>query len=276
MTEGFTKLYSSIVFSTIWREDDKTRLVWITMLAIADENGDVKSSIPGLADAARVSISECEAALQKLSSPDKYSRSKEQEGRRIVEIDGGWNIVNRNKYRDKTSNRTEYWREYKRKKRGTPSTVDNVDNVESPPISTQEEAKEEVKEENNKKEHCNPIAKNTIPADGFVAYWNQFSSLPGIQNMNATRIKQLKTRVKEETFAENWKAIIEKLSQSKFHTGENDRGWKANVDWILKNDTNYMKILEMPDVKSQTDKALGRGGKSLADVEQLERACGLS
>jgi len=30
---GYTKLYSSIVASTMWREDDKTRIVFITMLA---------------------------------------------------------------------------------------------------------------------------------------------------------------------------------------------------------------------------------------------------
>jgi hypothetical protein len=159
MSNGFTKLYGSIIHSTIWREDDKTRIVWITMLALADESGNVMASVPGLADAARVSIAECEAALQKLSSPDKYSRSKEQEGRRIVEIDGGWHIINRNKYRDKQSDRAEYWKNYKRKKRAKMSTVESVESVDKCGKSTQTETETEVKKDaetaKSKRTPCN-------------------------------------------------------------------------------------------------------------------------
>jgi len=97
---GYTKLFGSIVASTIWREDDKTRIVWITLLALSDKDGFVASSIPGLADLARVSIPECERALEKLQQPDPYSRSQEHDGRRIEVIDGGWYVINRAKYRD--------------------------------------------------------------------------------------------------------------------------------------------------------------------------------
>ena len=112
---GYTPLFSSIIMSTIWREDDKTRLVWITMLALADQNGNVEASIPGLADAARVSIEECQTALKKLSSPDPFSRSQEAEGRRIVAIEGGWHLVNHAKYAKKAKSRAEYFRQYRQK-----------------------------------------------------------------------------------------------------------------------------------------------------------------
>lgn len=109
---GYTKLFHSILASTIWREDDKTRIVWITMLAMADKNGCVEASIPGLADMARVTIAECEAALEKLSSPDKYSRTPDNEGRRIKTKSGGWYIINHPKYRAKmgADERREYLR----------------------------------------------------------------------------------------------------------------------------------------------------------------------
>lgn len=100
---GYTKLFGSIVGSTIWSEDDKTRIVWITMLAMANQHGEVEASIPGLAKFAKVSIEATEHALEKLKSPDKYSRSKEFDGRRIEEIDGGWLILNHAKYREKAS-----------------------------------------------------------------------------------------------------------------------------------------------------------------------------
>lgn len=96
---GYTKLFSGILDSTIWREDDRTRILWITMLAMADRDGNVKSSIPGLADRARISIEDCESGLERFQQADKYSTSQDEEGRRIRAIDGGWMLINHSKYR---------------------------------------------------------------------------------------------------------------------------------------------------------------------------------
>lgn len=114
MTEmsGYTKLFNSILASTIWRADDKTRIVWITLLAMADRHGIAEASIPGLADFARVSIPDCERALAELAAPDTYSRSHEHDGRRIEAIDGGFRLLNHAKYRAKMNadERREYFR----------------------------------------------------------------------------------------------------------------------------------------------------------------------
>ncbi len=86
---GYTKLFNSILASTIWRADDKTRLVWITLLAMADRWGIAEGSTPGLADLARVSVEDCRRALDELQAPDPDSRTKEHDGRRIKAIDDG-------------------------------------------------------------------------------------------------------------------------------------------------------------------------------------------
>ena len=96
---SYTKLFSSIITSTIWMEDDKTRILWITLLAMADQHGEVYSSIPGLARVAGMTVGEAVAALEKLLGPDEYSRTPDYEGRRIAPIDGGWEILNHGKYR---------------------------------------------------------------------------------------------------------------------------------------------------------------------------------
>lgn len=100
---GFTKLFASILESTVWGLPCETRLVWITMLAMADQDGEVSASVPGLAHRAQVSIEACEAALASFSAPDPYSRTKEHDGRRIEAIDGGWRLLNYRKYREKAS-----------------------------------------------------------------------------------------------------------------------------------------------------------------------------
>ncbi len=100
---AYTKLFNSIITSTIWMEDDQTRIVWITMLAMADKNGEVQGSIPGIARVAGVTLDACNKAIKVLTSPDPYSRTKDDEGRRIEEIEGGWALINHGKYRDMAS-----------------------------------------------------------------------------------------------------------------------------------------------------------------------------
>jgi hypothetical protein len=120
---GYTKLFSTLLDSTVWVQEDKeTRLVWITLLVKKDRSQTVKASVPGLAKAAGVSIEECQRALERLGKPDEFSQSKEEDGRRIREVEGGWFIVNGAKYRDAMSadDRREYQRqkqaEYRRRK----------------------------------------------------------------------------------------------------------------------------------------------------------------
>jgi hypothetical protein len=122
---GYTKLYASLIHSTIWREPHHVRVLWITMLAMCDAGAVVSASIPGLADAAHITLDECLDGLQRLSSPDPYSRTKDHSGRRIIEVDGGWLIINRNKYRDLVcpDHERELAAERKRRQRATDVTV---------------------------------------------------------------------------------------------------------------------------------------------------------
>lgn len=100
---GYTKLFYDLILSTVWREKDTTRIVWITMLAMRDRDHTVQASLPGLADAAKVSFPDCQEAIRVLSSPDEWSRTKEFDGRRIQETDGGWLILNGEKFRRRLS-----------------------------------------------------------------------------------------------------------------------------------------------------------------------------
>lgn len=101
---GFTKLHgSTLLGSTIWREDPATKVTWITMLAMSDRDGLVEASVPGLAHLAGVTLEEAERALAKFLAPDPYSRTPDNEGRRLEKVDGGWLLINYDKYRAKQS-----------------------------------------------------------------------------------------------------------------------------------------------------------------------------
>lgn len=118
---GFSKLFSGIVTSSVWCEDDKTFRVWIAMLAISDACGHVDGSIPGFARLTGATIPEMEHALDRLTSPDPYSRTPDNDGRRLAPEPGGWRILNYLQYREKgqakDGSRAEYMRDYYEKRK---------------------------------------------------------------------------------------------------------------------------------------------------------------
>lgn len=150
----FIKLFSSITTSSIWAEDDATRIVWITLLAMSDRTGYVAASVGGLAHEARVDRERCEAAIKKLSEPDSDSRSKEFDGRRIEVVAGGFQLLNYAKYREIKSEeeRREYMRAYMRDYRiKRKQSVKNVSNVrQSKPKLAHAEAEAEGEGEQKK------------------------------------------------------------------------------------------------------------------------------
>ena len=137
---GYTKLFSSILTSSIWGEADHTRIVWITLLALADRNGDVSASTGGLARSANLDRARCEEAIKVLASPDPDDRSGVKDGIRIEPIQGGWHIVNYAAYREKMRavDRTEYLREKQRQHRAKRQQLVNKSTIvnQSQPIAS--------------------------------------------------------------------------------------------------------------------------------------------
>lgn len=123
MEPGFTKIFESLLDSTVWQETKETRLVWITMLLMKNRLHVVEASVPGLAKRAGVTIQECEAALARFLLPDPYSRTKEHEGRRIEVVDGGWKVLNGEAYKqrmgpeERRAYQAAWMREYRKRRK---------------------------------------------------------------------------------------------------------------------------------------------------------------
>jgi len=118
---GFSKLFASIVTSSVWCEDHVTLRVWIAMLATCDAEGLVQGSVPGFASLAKVTNEEMEHAVARLSAPDRYSRTPDHQGRRIEPFEGGWRVLNYLKYREvaqaKEGSNAPAMRAYRKRKR---------------------------------------------------------------------------------------------------------------------------------------------------------------
>lgn len=185
MNSGFTKLFSSIVTSSLWVEPDPVLRVWVAMLALSDANGFVSGSIPGFASLCRISLEQMEQVELKLLSPDKHSRSKESEGRRITKAPGGWKLINYSKYREERNkeDRREYQRKWDRDNRPNRPNQAKRNNPRQPPTNpTQAEAEAEA--EACTTNHLAPTleqvktraAMTAMTEADAVAFWNHFEA----------------------------------------------------------------------------------------------------
>jgi len=93
-----------------------------------------------------------------------------------------------------------------------------------------------------------PAADAPCPLAGKVIdAWNEGPAKRGAtaaKPLDAGRRKALSLRVREHGEAAVFEAI-RNVAASRFHCGQNDRGWRANIGWLLKSPENFQKALEL-------------------------------
>lgn len=119
---------------------------------------------------------------------------------------------------------------------GKPSTVTN-------PLLIKEEVSNELL-------NTEEAAKADGFADELKNEWNKYSGLPTFIRLTTKRLQSLRTRMKDSFFSENWKEALAFMGTTPFYYGENDRGWRANVDYFLRPDT-VIKLMERKSLPKQ-------------------------
>ena len=148
---GFVKISSNIIQSSIMLESPEVFKCWITILAACDCDGIARISPVFLMSVCHLDKDTVLNVLKILESPDDLSRTKEEDGRRIKAVDGGYMIINYQKYRDWTySNNPESVR--KRKQRSGTQTGHVPDTLSS--VICSSSSSEEECEKGNKKKKC--------------------------------------------------------------------------------------------------------------------------
>lgn len=99
---------------------------------------------------------------------------------------------------------------------------------------------------NNENNDNNIVSKETIyvisPQEVVELYNSICVDLPLVRTITSARIKTIKTRLRDHPI-EELKELFEVAQATPFIKGENDRGWKANFDWLM-NEANMTKVLE--------------------------------
>ena len=101
----------------------------------------------------------------------------------------------------------------------------------------------------NNKQYKRNTKDNTPFVDfekSTVMKWNDlcntYPNIPKINTISNTRRNKLKSRYTEPDF-KNFEKIVKAVGEQKFLHGSNGK-WRISFDWIIANDTNYVKVLE--------------------------------
>lgn len=94
-----------------------------------------------------------------------------------------------------------------------------------------------------------PVAlkkKEDVDCDFIVKlYHSCCPSLPKVLKLTDKRKSKIRVRFEEMKYSyETMQALFEKSEASYFLRGDNNRGWKADFDWLFINSTNWVKVLE--------------------------------
>jgi hypothetical protein len=179
---SYSKLHSSVVSSSLWSQPDPVRLLFVTLLALADQDGVVYGSKSGLSRIAVIKPEDVDRAWEILQSPDPEScdieRAPENEGRRIEKVSGGYRLLNFTYYRNlrndderRASNRVAQER-FRAKSKPPSSPV--ITSHPPSPLSAQAEAEAEAEAETK----TGPVA--TLPpsagasAAAFEDFWQAY------------------------------------------------------------------------------------------------------
>lgn len=87
--------------------------------------------------------------------------------------------------------------------------------------------------------------KNKPDLDLGLKAWNAMATLrglPKVQRLTPQRKRSFALRF-EELGSAGWADLLNRIRQSRFLCGENDKGWVADFDWVLK-PANCQKIME--------------------------------
>lgn len=268
----YNKLFAKILDSSIWLEADHVRLVWITFLAMMDQDGMVAlSSVGNVANRARVPEDKAADAIAALESPDTRNPDQDHEGRRIERVPGvGWFVINAEKYRDIV--RAEQLRLAARERQRKHRSKENVTvghalshdvtncngSVTSSEAESEEEKKDILEDSNisvepkpstavgNEKPEGRPrpdANRNLEEAQKLFEFW-QTTLSHETARFTAERRKKVLGRLAAGYTPDDIRKAILGCKASPHHQGENERGVKYDdLELVCRSDTKLEQFM---------------------------------
>jgi hypothetical protein len=100
-------------------------------------------------------------------------------------------------------------------------------------------------EKRNKKKRVKPsLSSDKNSGEILFQIWNEHrGTLPKANALTANRKRHCRARIADNPDPDYWVRVVKTMATSSFLTGQNDRGWTADFDFLLKPDT-HAKVSE--------------------------------
>ena len=204
--------------------------IWINLLCLASRNDGKLPCISDIAFALRISENDAVTMVERLhiaglidkrnGGPDGFRYSPH-----------GWE-----KRQYKSDNSADRVKKHREKRNGECNVSCNV--TETPP-----DTETDTDTETDKKDMSSD--DDRVSVKDIVEAWNELAEAKGLAKVvrvTDTRRKQIQARIKEYE-PDDWSKALTAIYKSKFLCGENDRGWKADFDFLLQ-PKSFVKLVE--------------------------------
>lgn len=247
-TENYVKLVGSITQSSLWTQSAETRVVWFTLLAMANSSGDVFTGLAGLARMANVPRETVDRAIKYLLAPDPDSRDPMWEGRRVEIIDGGYHILNHFKYRGTASDdwRREYQRKWIAEKRKRMAGLDRDPDMPEPEAATPPAPPTPLQLKEPTQEELGIPSELDYFKQIVNAYHEQLPDFPHVQKLSEKRVKLLRKMMQgnpECAKIDYWIEFFRFVGESDFLTGRSGIFKGCDFEWLITPD-NHLLVTE--------------------------------
>lgn len=98
------------------------------------------------------------------------------------------------------------------------------------------------------KKEQNPVVISSISIQELADGWNEIvateEGFKKVTKLTDDRKKRIRARLKAHPESDFWNKVLNKIPKVPFLSGKNDRKWRADFDFLIKNDENALKIYE--------------------------------
>jgi hypothetical protein len=246
----YVKLFDRMIKSSVWDESATTRIAWVTMLLLSDQDGTVYGTPTALARSANLTVEQMTTALEIFQNPDACSTSTGDDGRRVLQIaPNQWHVVNYSKYREMAdaSVQREQTRirvqNYRKRKDVTPGNV----TVTPVTVGNGQKRQAEAEAEANLSDPADPHpSKDGHDAMDVFAHWQKVHGYAKAK-LDDKRRAMINRILRKYTVADCCKAI-DGCAKSSYHMGENPAGKKYNgIDLILRDGAHVDQFMATDD-----------------------------
>lgn len=255
----YGKIFDSIYDGTL-RANWKALVTFQQLIVLSDADGIVDMTQYALHGRTGIPLDIIEEGIKHLSEPDPNSRSKTEDGRRIVLIDPnrpwGWKLVNHQHYKElrTAEDRREYMQQYMRDYRKNNPPNQGPSKQESLPELTVKDGKPELAPlADTDTDTDTDIKKNSrknVPFFDIVNLYHQkLPELPSVVKLTASRKSHIRQRwIEDLKDLDAWGKYFDIIRTSPFLMGKvkptnGHRQFRATLDWLC-NSENICNVME--------------------------------